>query len=374
MKIDNKKMVMRLTSILAVFVAVVACVTIPARATAVAYDPADYFTGFTVSGDTKTATYVFEGITPLHRLFYEGVSKGDNSADEFTLTVESGSVEIDSYLMGAVAWYDKPFSSGAIKVSDIMPGADLTFSTRFTFDYTLYGSSGATGDVSMKLTWAFYCYDSDGNFLRREIQDTYSDSWAVSGTNGKFVDSEVTYTVESDCAYILPYVISRWTLPSGFTSTLRGNFEPFSMTCDINMIYENSQTMTAIKNKLTDIDNSIGQTNDKLDGIGDKLDGANDRLDQIINGSDEQKAEADAFDDAMNDAVSDIEDAGDAFDSVDKPWIDFEALVPGELLGSHYLRYIGWINQFWDVETILTMLSILCGFMLISYILYGEKR
>lgn len=60
---------------------------------------------------------------------------------------------------------------------------------------------------------------------------------------------------------------------------------PFSMSCDIDMIYEQSNTMQAIEDKL----DAIG---DKIDGTNDKLDDTNDKLDDILKQPEQEKQEA----------------------------------------------------------------------------------
>ena len=136
-------------------------------------------------------------------------------------------------------------------------------------------------------------------------------------------------------------------------------------------IINNNQQQT--NNKLGELLDKQDQTNDKLNDLYEKQEQTNEKLDDIIEGTPEQNEEADEVEDKTDDALGDLESAGDALENVERPEIDADSLVPDQLFGDDYLLLVDTIKILWTSDIITDNITILAGFILLALVIHGKK-
>lgn len=116
-----------------------------------------------------------------------------------------------------------------------------------------------------------------------------------------------------------------------------------------------------------------GKNQELMDEIKDQLAEQNKTLEEILSGSKEDQDAADDFKDKTDSVLGDLGAAGDALESLDKPDVDVQGLVPSQLLSGSYLNYIAVLATSWNESTLTSMVTIMVGFLLISLLLHGKK-
>lgn len=335
MKINIQKVVKCLTVLFAV-VAVTLATLSPAAHAAVTYQvykPEDYYAGSVVDGNTKTVSFVFDGVTPVTALWLDGGMLGSYSGSP-TFTMGRGSEIITrTCFFGVMNWPGKPCNGGVLDVSDIMPGAEINLEAVFNVKFHFHNAPVEDGDMPFTLQYGAYCYDADGSYL------THVYSGSETGAFDYNAGDDFTFNVyrvgeivlPANVTYVAPFVqLVTQTANFYWSADLDLSISPqtFKMSTDINMIYEQSQTMDAIKNEL-------GEINDQLGDLNDKQDETNDKLDDIITGGqagDELQDATGPVDDAVNDFNNVWSDYEDASGDLPTPPDDFSSVVDEESL------------------------------------------
>lgn len=326
MKINIQKIVKLGTTFCAVLSLVLFSFVTPVRADIVgtSINAMDYVVDTTIVGDTKTVTFKFIGVNYCVNVWTQpsGVKSfclGYTPGRPWSPTWPDACTGFSSrtYFFGSEAFDNKPAPSGVLDVSDIMPGAslDLVLGYDMSFEYSEYNVS-ATGDLIYS-QGAFF-YDSDGSYVETIYFPEYRQDISLSGSEIFRFDFPASLTIPSGISYILPFVSINMTMDSGYyLNSCNVYFIPssFEMSVDINMIYENSQTMDAIKDQLGDISQGIQDTNDKLDDVNDAITENNEKLDEIITGGETGEASKESSD-ALKDAAGELQDAVDKMEEV----------------------------------------------------------
>lgn len=297
-----------------------------------ALDPQDYIKTITVDGDMKTVSFDFSGLSPLYQVwqYYPGADPNStaddvlaerlktNSAINMTI-LKSGLQRVYSLVnpFGVETYSNAIYDNGVLDVSDIMPGAELTFDCSWEFTLTVYSLDGTVAApiedaIQIIRATRILMFDKDFNYIG-VVQDYRESSFNDQGVTAAFtIDSEFASTIPSGCAYIAPCfeinLVKFKTDSSRWAYSMRN--ASFSFSTDINMIYENSQTMQDVKDALGDVNISIQDTNNKLDDVNDNLSQNNEKLDEIISGGDAADDAQGSFDELENGSGA-IQDAMD---------------------------------------------------------------
>ena len=285
---------------------------VPANAM-VLYNPADYITDVVVDGNTKTVFYTFDDFTPIYatlvngdyvrdangRILYES---GDFIKQEYTTDLLSVAWQV--YMTGSVGYNTVRDDTKLIDVSGIMPGASIDVTGYFHINFV--GNQIPHDSINFTYCWGFICYGVDGSG-QMLTTDPVTSTIPGGGTSGTNIDVSTAFTIPRDISYVLPYFrveLSDFDEDAwNFETQLR--LYPLTMSCDVNMIYQQSQQMDAINNKLNDIDNKLDDINGVLNGDANvdagvsDFSGANDTLSNAMQS-------AGVVMDAGSDNVSDI--------------------------------------------------------------------
>lgn len=306
MKINIQKIAIMGASFLAVL-SIILTGAIPGHAAMQHYNPSDYVSSISVSGDTKTVTFDFSSIASrfiLWEYFSDGTSEKstmNGALSMYNLSSNLSRVYSMTFPLGYETYKENLDGGRGLDVSDICSGAELTFTCSWDVNASVVtngNASGTTEDQGCVLIVRSYVmlFDANKNYMR-SVQGVSKNIEIANKNSGSIaVDSESQVVIPSNCAYIVPFYevqITNFYLSTGQWRISISN-TGFSFSTDINMIYENSQTMIDIKDAIGDLNSSIQDTNDKLDDVNQNLQDNNEKLDEIISGGD---AAVDAEDD-----------------------------------------------------------------------------
>lgn len=268
-----------------------AVLVVPASAAAQqpVYDPSDYVSDVVVEGETKRVTFSFDGIVArtlaekwdgTGRQFYDG---------GFIWYPDAGDLGVffRTFYLGVNNWGGNECYGGAIDVSSIRKGAsvDVCFTWDMSYSSLGFENVSAESPITMSMSAVLYLYDSSGNWVGEASgpNGTYTIPNTHSGYSPSYVS---TITLPFGVDYVVPYFQVNFRFPSAVDGCwIHVIPKVFSMTADTNMIYEQSETMQAISDKLDEIGGKLDDTNDKLDDM-------NDTLDDIKNQPEQEKQEA----------------------------------------------------------------------------------
>lgn len=289
-----------------------------------ALDPDEFIKTITVNGDLKTVKFDFSSLTPLYILWQywpDNTSVKTRSHGLLSgMQLESGLQRVYSlvYPLGVETYSNSIYDNGVLDVRDIMPGAELRFDCQWYFSLFVLSLDGTPVNpvadaVQILRSTRLLMFDESGNYLGVSENLRQSSFVAESDNATILIDGSTVATIPSGCAYVCPTFeiqlgkfntdSSRWLISMKQAA--------FSFSTDINMIYDNSQTMEDIKDALGDVNSSIQDANGKLDDVNDNLTQNNEKLDEIISGGD-------AADDAQG-TFNDLVNGSGAFqDAIDK--------------------------------------------------------
>lgn len=353
------------------FLAVLAVVLIscPTPASALeSFQPANYLQDISVDGDIKTVTYLFDSSIPLTNFWLQpSGEKLTYQANEITLFPPKGTTSFTSrtYPLGKEA-YDSQVMPvySAVDVGDIKELAPVSISSRFSVQLRDLTASHMESMVpyTVRYSCGFYAYDASGAYLGvfygpNETKELYP---------GDVFDFVARYddALPSNIKYLLPFVTGVFTPTGSYYDNFDYNgflIKPwyFRMDVDINMIYEQSQTMQRIEEE-------IGE-------IGDKIDDTNDKIDDIITGTPEMKDDADGFEGEIGDTVDDLEDVMKE-DDMTKPSIeDMDADIEEYLDPTSQEKISSSVGGVWDFPVANGMLMVVLNLTFASYVLFGKK-
>ncbi len=102
------------------------------------------------------------------------------------------------------------------------------------------------------------------------------------------------------------------------------------------------------------------------------------KLDELItavkDGTPEMQDKADQMEEDANNASSSLGSASDALGSVSQPEVNIDSVIPGELLGADFVNYTNVITVVWQNDTLVSMVTIMVGFLLLSLLLNGQRK
>lgn len=161
-------------------------------------------------------------------------------------------------------------------------------------------------------------------------------------------------------------------------SSLRFYNTKFHSHGSVGMKITSYEIVLHIKSLVTEdgeYDELLNEINAELYEQGKKIDKLSEKIEDLSNGTPEQNQQADKFQGDINSAVGDLDSAGDVLSGVEKPDVDMDNIVPNDILaGTAYNSFVDTIKVFWDSGLLSTITVVLGALILISYILFGEKR
>lgn len=377
MNINIQKAIRCTTSILAVLAVVLISFPTPASALD-SYQPKNYISDIKVDGDIKTVTYLFDNGLPVTN-FWEtpGGAKIQNNSKVVTYMPTDGTTSFTarSYYLGAEAYDNGSMPLGhVIDVGDIKDQAPVAISSRFSMQTWNIASTGMpstiTPIVSMRYSYGFFAYDKTGAY----IGTYYGTATTVTIEPGKVYDFSARYEdpLPSGIKYMLPFNSFNGTMANGSMDNLglSMNFWFFQMDVDINMIYEQSQTMGQIKDKLGDIEEEIGD-------VGDKIDDTNDKLDEIISGGEAATEASEVIEDldedidGFNDLMQDKEDLEDDLPTTPTSFQDVidEDVLDGAITDAG--KIMDWESS--GLNRMFAPMGLSVGLSILFYVVFGKK-
>lgn len=312
-------------------------------------DPYKYIKSIDSSGSIEIINVVFDNIVPLHRIVTAGIDEIDTATRvEFTVTPGMSNVAIVTWQNGVQSADGQKAPDGAIRVADILAGSSMVLETSFGFDWE-HGSSGAGGWFNIDYQGFVRCYDADGNFIKRIAGDRLSFSENLVGSGHLIEKYQFKFTLPENCAFICPS--SNFTMWPKVTSEIAWSVmfeyisDPFGMTITRDSIATDSAMNQAII----------------------------DKLEQMYTGDPEDNNSAQNSSDKMNSAINGLGSVQNALDDIQQPVIDFESLLPDELIGATYLNVVAVIKEFWKIPLLSRMTTVLGVFILYSVVFFGKK-
>lgn len=374
MKNKLNRVIKCLTCLVTCFMVVLTAMVSPAYAAPVVYNPGDYISEISVSGDVKTVTYDFNDISGYFR-WWTGAE-----LVEFYGWGFSGQVEAHTN-WPALTWF--PFGAyastsgfdAALDISDILPYSDIDFSASMEVIVHLEDFH-ETDYVNGNYKVEYYYYDANMQYIGNYVSPVMTHKFDLVSTDDKYGavwlgTIEYSGTFPADAVYVVPYFNINFGIPSIYLpdSIMDITFQRagFLLSVDIDTILDNSHQMQAIKDKLDDLNVSIGD-------VGNKIDGTNDRLDSIISGTPEQNESADAFKDVITDQAGQIQDSLDVMDSVPKPDAsDIKTSVDSFVPETDMLAYTTPLTMFWTNSTLAAMVVLVVSLATVSFVFFGKK-
>lgn len=263
----------------------------------------------------------------------------------------------------------------AVDVGDIKELAPVSISSRFSVQLRDLTASHMESMVpsTVRYSCGFYAYDASGVYLGvfygpNETKELYP---------GDVFDFVARYddALPSNIKYLLPFVTGVFTPTGSYYDNFDYNgflIKPwyFRMDVDINMIYEQSQTMQRIEEE-------IGEIGDKIDDTNDKLDGIDDTLEDIYTGG-EAATEASEHIKDVNDDIDGfedlLEDKEKAEDKLPTAPSSFENVIDDDVLDSA-ITDAGKIMD-WEASGLNRMfapMGLSVGLSILFYVVFGKK-
>lgn len=330
------------------------------------YQPENYLTGdIKVDGDIKTVSYLFDNGYPLTNLWAQPSGSKYSYSGQFSYVPRDGTTSFTTrtYFLGKEA-YDRQTmpAYSSVDVGDILELAPVSISSRFSIQLTDFsGVPEGTGSYSVRYSIGFFAYDANGEY----IGTFYGANETKEMNSNQVFDFVARYdaSLPSGIKYMLPFISGAFTKTGANTTFDQTNIQIkpwyFKMDVDINMIFEQSQTMQRIEEE-------IGE-------IGDKIDDTNDKIDDIITGTPEMKDDADGFEGEIGDTVDDLEDVMKE-DDMTKPSIDdMDADIEEYLDPTSQEKISSSVGGVWDFPVANGMLMVVLNLTFASYVLFGKK-
>lgn len=352
MKLNIRKGIKVVLPLLVVAVMVFGLFTTSAHASA--REPikvSDHVTDVVIDGNIKTVTFSFPDIKPLTNIWPQGQGFSKESFyGDYSYALPSGSFGLSArtFFGGVEAYVNNPAPlTGIFNVSDIMPGAPITLTMSFRYNFWFDPDHPA---VSVNAGHGYFSYDKDGNYLGQYYGEKRVIDFPYGGEMGFVFSTNTDFILPNDVYYILPFTTLSFTfaqLGADDYMSYEVTGQGFSMSTDINMIYEDSETGKQIAEKLDEI----------IDGPSD----VTGDVDDIVGGTSDQKDKVDNLLDEMNQMNK--PDPGDINVSIDN-------IVDSK--GSEYLASsVGAIAQHSLVQTVLLIVGTI---LVLSYVLFGKRR
>lgn len=376
MKINIQKIIRCLITFAVVCMVIVTALTPTAKAAVVAYNASDFVKVKVASGENLRVHYVFDTIIPEIVLYENDVVSDDfypTPSTTGTSTVYPFEVATKPYVRSALirmfmaghrAYANSPaYNNGCIYVGDIIPGSPLQVSCGYKW-YTISSSGQALmplNDITVNFNIGMYYYGADGSYLGRYILTEKTVNYnEYDEPQSVYIDLTYEWVISQDVAYIAPFYDINVTWPQDAQEYSHWSFSvtayPFTLTADVNMIYENSQTM---------------------DKVVDQLEELNDRMDEVISGGEagaeleDESGKLDDAGDALGDAMSDYENAADALPTMPADVgeiVDADALDDALALGSSFMD---WNRS--GLNKMFVPLSLSVSLSVWFYVVFGRK-
>lgn len=291
------------------------------------YDPDDYISEISINlDDSKHVIFDFSSIPSLFDIWEDPSGtktqlKNVTGTKQWRPSAGCTKLRMRIFNLGVETWETsdaKPYS--VVNIGDIMPGVPLDAGFQFSMNVTRVSMSDYQGPAIASLhvntNFGFYTYDKDGHSLGVKWgpgQDvTYN--FAFTGTN--VYNPSAQYTFDPAVKYIAPFLSLAFTDDVDLNEWLfEIKVNGFSLSTDIDMIYENSVTMDRIEQHLDDIGQGVQDANDKLDDVNQSIQDNGDKLDDVNQSIQDNGDKLDDVNQSIqegNDKLDDIYTGGDA--------------------------------------------------------------
>ena len=284
-------MLKKATAVILCVALISAFLVLPAYAAAPppVYDCSDYISHTYIDETQKKVTFTFDGLTPYtYILPNDGSGAVTLKGETVRWTPNIGETGFYGQVspLGVKNWNASACQGGSIFIGDIIAGAsvDIECSFDMTFVQQAFNQVDYGSQLVVTPRWGADCFGSNGEFINI-VYATGEKIMSIYSTTGFDFDYTGTFIMPALVKYIVPWIDMTCTFPAVENECwVQFDVDPFSFSTSINMIYEQSQTMDAI--------------NEKLGEIGDKLDDTNDKLDDLLQHPEQEKQDASTGGDA----------------------------------------------------------------------------
>lgn len=315
-----------------------------------AYKASDYITDVAVDGNTKTVTFNFSEIAPLTNVWPQGAGSKVQFIRGFEYLCPPNSYGLASrtYYGGVEVFEHNPCPlTGAIDVSDIMPGAPITLTMSYNLIFALDADHPK---VTVTIGHGYFAYDKAGNYKGQYYGEGQSKTYQYGGSDDWGYSVDTDFVLGNDIFYIIPFTSLSITYnqlgADDYLSFSLGGFS-LSMTTDINMVYTDSVTGQQISDKLDEI----------IDGPSD----VTGDVDEILGGTANQK-------DKVNNLIGEMGQMQKPNVNTIKP--NLSAVVnpaSSQMLAAS-------VGNIVENPFVLSLLTITATILLVSFVLFGKKR
>lgn len=329
-----KNNIQRIIVMVAVVSLLVCFLVFPASA---AVDYNDLITNIEVDGDKDIVTIS----VPADNFKFDLYCADTGSTTSFSGSSFSAHLDALSYY----SIYVYAFGMESLDITNIPDGAQVTF------DFSV--SSNGFSSYSTP-TWYTQIYYQKGgkyigqNSLRHDNAALFEN--LIFEMSMDKVDGAQTATFNIVCQDLYP-----WN-PYDFEFTVNS----LQLTFSISSLYR--------------LQEQTGKTNEILSAVEKKLEENGQKLDDVINGTPEQNEQIDNAVDEMQGAVDRLEQAGEAMNSIERPDMsDIDISIDSFVPQTSLLAYTSPILTFWENDTLLAMVTIVCTLVLVSWVFFGKK-
>lgn len=335
-------------------VAVMVFGLLPTSAHAAARDPikvSEHVTDVVIDGNIKSVTFSFPDIKPLTNIWPQGQGLAKEFFyGDYSYLLPSGSFGLSSrtFFGGVEAYVNNAAPlTGIFDVSDIMPGAPITLTMSFRYNFWFDPDHP---EVSVTAGHGYFSYDKDGKYLGQYYGERRVIDFPYGGEMGFVFSTNTDFTLPNDVYYILPFTSLSFTfaqLGADDYLSYEVTGQGFSMSTDINMIYEDSETGKQIAEKLDEI----------IDGPSD----VTGDVDDIVGGTTDQK-------DKVNNLIGQMGQMQKPNVNTIKP--NLSAVVnpaSSQMLAAS-------VGNIVENPFVLSLLTITATILLVSFVLFGKKR
>lgn len=337
-----KNNIQRIIVMVAVVALSVSFLVFPASA---AYDYNDLITNIEVDGDNDIVTISIPEEAIRISLEYPS---GYTTAVPSTLSLNASLIADHGYSLYVAAF----------RYVSYLDVTNIPDETLVTFNYTI--SSSSTGANWIRPSeYTQIRYFANGSFIGKDTVKHNTGAGVQPGPfSGSFSYDMVMHKPDGAQEAFFRFALQDFSCYE--TTDFNFSVDSFTLTFSISSLYR--------------LQEQTGKQNEILKAVEKKLEENGQKLDDIINGTPEQNEQIDNAVGEMQGAVDRLEQVGDAMNSIERPDmsdidISVDSLVPPTSL----LAYTGPILSFWENDTLLAMVTIVCTLILVSWVFFGKK-
>lgn len=366
-----------------------ASVTLPAFAVVYPYTLKDCLIDEeTLDNGDVTATFGFNKYDPHMTIFSQGMVYFDGRLQDLYGVDCTGRdfMNFHAWPLGHKYNAGDPITYGVLDIRDFKEHSTLRVSAEGDLHYAYIFHSEAPGNAYLtpSATIYFHFYDENGKYIR-SLHDTSGmritlpeqpDGVQSRGTAVLF-SQPYELTILANAAYVVPAIECTVTLPGNEAGVqivnLTFDISDFRLHSSYNMFKEDSETMKAIEAELEETNDHLGNIEGELSDANAALGNIHQQNETIINGTNDQRQEAQDKQDQMENASQDLDEMIEELGGLE----NYDTSSSFETI-TNFLSSSGWYSMLTLTEPIFnwqhmtTILLIVVAFSTISILFFGR--